>query len=454
MWIHVPKSIHPYPSVVDMGALKLPSEKLSELERFAMWKSESRSAKSWSTLWTKNSSMRRLYGLTSPTSQLTSSVTVWTSCKAASLVSHLASQDSRREQKTPEISGPQSLGSYEALGHQSSFWRTSPESSPIISTRSGPNWSRWVTWLRRVYSQRALTAAHRRDVRGSSSWPTPRGRDYKGEGHHDTLPTTSMNWPSPQTMDTLPPRSEEANRERFTTGARTGRTTPDNLREFVQPEMHPSQWPTPDSNYSGEGYGPNLREKATSWPTPRAAVDHMGLPRQHDRGDLQAAALTTNWPTPSSDGSQGEISVDLERKGAKLYNKQTGRILQAKLATEVRWWPTVTQDSAAMRKKKYAQGGNPLSLEAASHSSRLDPTTQEDGSGFSPDGPSSVPPIARKDTECSPTCRRLRAEFAEWLMGLPPGWTNASEQLGTELYRSHALSLSIRLAEEGFFDED
>ena len=489
MWIHVPKSIHPSPSVVDMEGSNLASEKLSELERFAMWKSESRSAKSWSTLWNKNSSMRRLSGLTSPTSQLTSSVTVWTSSKAAFLVSHFQLQDSRREQKIPETSGPQSVGSYEALGHQSHFWRTSLASFPIISTPSDPNFLRWVTWLRRVYSQRALMAAHRRSVKGSSSWPTPRERDYKGEGYHDTLPTTSArwptpasrdykgfdppgkqntksdlemylsitgNWPAPNTMDSLPPRSEEANRERFTTGARKGRTTPDNLREFVQPETHPDQ-----------------------------------------------------WPTPSSDGSQGEISVDLERKGAKLYNKQTGRILQAKLATEVRWWPTVTQDSATMRRKKYAQGGNPLSLEAAnwptprsqetfqgkeamdayadagqrqpktrggntrkggtfdttlstaaaanwpnSHSSHPGQVMQEDGSGFSPDGPSSVPPIARKDTECSPTCRRLRAEFAEWLMGLPPGWTNASEQLGTEWYRSHALSLSIRLAEEGFFDED
>ena len=145
------------------------------------------------------------------------------------------------------------------------------------------------------------------------------------------------------------------------------------------------------------------------------------------------------------------------RKEFEAGNPKTRLEAEAALfADQKENWPTVTQDSATMRKKKYSQGGNPLSLEAAnwpnSHSSRLDPTTQEDGSGSSPDGPSSVPPIARKDTECSPTCRRLRAEFAEWLMGLCPGWTNASEPLETGLYRSHVLSLSIRLAEEGFFD--
>jgi hypothetical protein len=50
------------------------------------------------------------------------------------------------------------------------------------------------------------------------------------------------------------------------------------------------------------------------------------------------------WPTPSSHGSSGEISPDLVRKGAKLVNSKTGRVLQTNLATEVKWnvarWPT------------------------------------------------------------------------------------------------------------------
>ena len=375
MWIHVPKSIHPYPSVVDMEGLSLHSDKLSELERFAMWKSESRSAKSWSTLWTKNSSMRLLSGLTSPTSQLTSSVIAATSYRAASLVSHFRLPENASKKTIPEIYGRQSLGSYEALGHQSSFWRTSLGFSPIISTPSDPNFLRWVTWCRKVYSQRELTVAHRRSVRGSSSWPTPRGRDCKGEGYHDTLPTTSMNWPSPDSNT---------------------------------------------SNYSGEGYGPNLREKVTNWPTPRASIRDQPTKKEFEAGNpktrLEAEAALfadqkENWETPQSRDYKG---------------KNTGS--QETLPNQTLNWPN-------------------------SRSSRLDPTTQEGGSGFSPDGPSSVPPIARKDTTCSPTCRRLRVEFAEWLMGLPPGWTNASERLATGLYRSHVLSHSIRLAEEGFFDD-
>jgi hypothetical protein len=39
-------------------------------------------------------------------------------------------------------------------------------------------------------------------------------------------------------------------------------------------------------------------------------------------------------PTPSSEGSAGEISEDLERIGSKFRNRKTGRILQTNLATD------------------------------------------------------------------------------------------------------------------------
>jgi hypothetical protein len=37
-----------------------------------------------------------------------------------------------------------------------------------------------------------------------------------------------------------------------------------------------------------------------NWPTPRAAADKMGRPRENDRDDLQAAAIQRTWPTPTS----------------------------------------------------------------------------------------------------------------------------------------------------------
>ena len=48
------------------------------------------------------------------------------------------------------------------------------------------------------------------------------------------------------------------------------------------------------------------------------------------------------WPSPSAQGSAGEISEDLVRRGQKLVNSRTGRVLQTNLATEAKQvgWPS------------------------------------------------------------------------------------------------------------------
>jgi hypothetical protein len=117
-------------------------------------------------------------------------------------------------------------------------------------------------------------------------------------------------------------------------------------------------WPTPDASvaqdgetastwlerrrklkekgYNGNGCGTPLTMAVQLWPTPKATPEKHGRPRENDRGDLQAAARF--WPTPSAQGSAGETSEDLARKGAKLVNAKTGRVLQTNLATEVKMW--------------------------------------------------------------------------------------------------------------------
>lgn len=78
-------------------------------------------------------------------------------------------------------------------------------------------------------------------------------------------------------------------------------------------------------------------------------------------GELHMQATT--WPTPSAHGSAGEDSPDLERKGSKLVNRKTGRILQTNLATEVKHWPTATAkdaDSAGNRSSPLCNPGTSL----------------------------------------------------------------------------------------------
>jgi hypothetical protein len=63
-------------------------------------------------------------------------------------------------------------------------------------------------------------------------------------------------WATPNTMDTLPPRSQEAKERQFST-TRKGRTAPANLREQVLPNM----WPTPASRDWEDSMGMTAQRK-------------------------------------------------------------------------------------------------------------------------------------------------------------------------------------------------
>lgn len=101
----------------------------------------------------------------------------------------------------------------------------------------------------------------------------------------------------------------------------------------------------------------------TSWPT-TSKMDSIGSRRHgymndgmeraaknirritltgHAGTTLTDAAMLTPWPSPSAHGSDGEINPNLERRGMKWVNKETGRILQTNLATDAKMlspWPT------------------------------------------------------------------------------------------------------------------
>ena len=49
---------------------------------------------------------------------------------------------------------------------------------------------------------------------------------------------------------------------------------------------------------------------------------------------------------------------------------------------------------------------------------------------------------------CTPNCRRLSPVFAEWLMGIPRGWTRSSEPLVMESYQQWQHSLGEYLARD------
>jgi len=130
----------------------------------------------------------------------------------------------------------------------------------------------------------------------TANWTTPLADDTNTRKNKfaqggTPLSMQASNWPTPNTMDELPPRSEEGTKKLFE-GARKGRKAPSNLREFV----HEENWPTPttqetpheDMELTETGRRktkdgkdshslnlqdvsanwPNLIEEAKKWPTP------------------------------------------------------------------------------------------------------------------------------------------------------------------------------------------
>lgn len=227
-------------------------------------------------------------------------------------------------------------------------------------------------------------------------------------------------------------------------------------------------------------------------------------------GELHMQATT--WPTPSAHGSAGEDSPDLERKGSKLVNRKTGRILQTNLATEVKHWPTATAkdaDSAGNRSSPLCNPGTSLheaatnwptprtltgggesaerkkelgreeagggDLQAAAETwptpnqrdyKGSDLTTRRGGASLSHyaekgeriHSSRQVPVISTHGAELSKTevqtseRRRLNPAFVCWLMGWPWWWTRAEgisfAQRETESYLSRLRSRLSSLLEK------
>jgi len=229
-------------------------------------------------VWKTVPSIRLLSGLTCEPSIQNRGAAEWISSLEASHASHTASQGTSSEETIQGNSQEKSLESPTGLDFQTSFLKMFPESSDSTGTPSDPNYERWVTHLRRDSSQRQKRA-HLTSESVSSSWPTPNANEDRAENY--TLETSQR--------------------------------------------------------HLDEGRQVHLAQVAKlMWPTPRAAVDHMGLPRQNDRGDLQAAALTTNWPTPDTQNARDGSKARKAAKGAHAVS------LHHKAAN----WPTPTVEDA------------------------------------------------------------------------------------------------------------
>jgi len=174
----------------------------------------------------------------------------------ASPANRFRAQDSSEEKKTSATSGRHSSAWLKSADLQLSLenrlrQRMGVNGSPEYKL----TWKRWDIPARPPIC-RLQASAHRTSETGFSGWRTPRMNDYKGgvNGSQGSqrketdylLPdqvSQLVGWPTPNCMDTLPPKEGEALERNKKKGGCS------NLREHVQLVG----WPTPNHNTTGPG---------------------------------------------------------------------------------------------------------------------------------------------------------------------------------------------------------
>ena len=209
------------------------------------------------------------------------------------------------------------------------------------------------------------------------------------------------NWMTPNTMDSLNPKTQEALDHEYT--HREGRSNPNNLRDQVSVQQGETNWPTPDSSprgpraedlmvdgkmqvqrrESGQQRGMDLQTATTHWPTPTATPYGTGNNYKVNEGQPAAHSpgldtLTKNWATP-----QQRDHRSAEGSAPRWANPQRSRNLNDQVYSSSPLGPQVPQ--------------------IQTHGSESSENVQ---------------------TSPRPSTKRLNPSFVEWLMGLPIGWTS------------------------------
>jgi hypothetical protein len=243
----------------------------------------------------------------------------------------------------------------------------------------------------------------------------------------------------------------------------------------IDPTAGSTPWPTPDCNtssYSNGKFGENLREKAANWPTPRSEdSESCG---NHPGAVDSLTGATRQWATPNCRDDHNPSTPDSPRTARKLeqgwtidLNEQAawwttpqahdaaggnpervGRFGTkhggANLADDVTLWktPDVPNGGRTMKPEDVAANGatdkgkRQVGLEnQVRHSFHPAQETPTHGSESLPSGPTSR--------------RRLNPNFVDWLMSLPPGWTDYAPVETASWYSRVRMHLESLLKERG-----
>ena len=433
MWMHIPKES--YPSTQEEEDSTLDLEWLFPmLEQSVMWREKSRQSQYWSKQSKTNTWMMHLFGQIPQPLTAARGLEKWIGSLEDSHVNLGQSQEKGKEKKMKDGSGMTSANSFAHYDQKESSWKTyqaslldmeltpysdrfpkwgmmqNGEVSKLLMSElpTGENvYSYWRTSqasdgeggtkeMREGVNSRYKLRDHSANV--VANWGTPRGRDWKdtvntvppsvqkgerGKTVGNTVAQALQNWMTPNTMDSMPPKSKEAMDKQYQ-GVRKGRTQPSNLREQIIPQLHNRDWKTPTTHDFIEHNQMELNEKGRRKPK-KGKTDHsVGL------GDQ---VKITNWMTPMA-------SQEGDKMGSATLSRQ--------VRTDIVW-----------SKRK-------------SQSSLQDPRTQY---GQTLSGNTQNSPQPWKNL-------RLNPMFVEWLMGWPLGYTELTDLEYSEMESYHFKQLT------------
>ena len=370
-----------------MKESELDSEEFSQIaSRSLTVKSKFSQSRTWLRRWKRTKFIRLLCGRTLKPSLSENFEGVWTSYLGDFLANHFLSVTAVAEdqQKTPGTCSHTYLKASNSADPDLFSWKTSRESShpkqemeKVFSNMSSDHWKKWVIDQRQEYLVR-LKSVRLTKENESSSWATPRANAISSTRPNnkggiplgDQVNRSEEAWHTPNTMDGLPVRSEEALRKQAR-GTRKGRTKPANLREQVDPK-------------AVEIY---KEESKRDWPTARV-----------------------------SDVEGGRIKTEMTDKGFRSRRIKSDQWFGAKLRDAV---------------ETYEETGGPPAQENPStigknQESWATPQARDFKSGKRVNSSSPFPQLNTQIENKS--LGKLNPNWVEQLMGLPVGWT----QLPTE----------------------
>jgi hypothetical protein len=226
---------------------------------------------------------------------------------------------------------------------------------------------------------------------------------------------TITHLPTPNTMDSLPPRSDEARERQLRRGGSTSRrTTSGNLREDILQVL-----PTPKARDSqAEGYEAGLRRA-----TPQVGTIVKGLVDGDSRVLQKGKLLATPTASQGEGGALGE--EEARRRGNTVGIRDQAMDLAALNQEKISRLPTPTVSDSRGAAKSEVENGNPkgrLKVEVelmpgeTINWGKFEPAIRRWEEVLNRDAPSPTKPDGKE------SAHRLSSAFTEWLMGLPEGW--------------------------------